>query len=147
MHTAWRAQEISGIPVLLGLLVLIFATRTKDEPQPLPSSRHELYQMAVDAALRRRLDDEGKRALARAMLTRTAVAVHGAGLREFGERSHVELALAAQGSELTLWRELVGQDKGVPLVKTLEVAGGNSSSADTHFQFKRTPPRLHVVAT
>ena len=138
----WRAQEISGIPVLLGLLVLIFATRTKDEP--LPSSRHELYQMAVEAALRRRLDEEGKRTLARAMLTRIAVAVHGAGLREFGERSHVELALAAQGSELTLWRELVGQDKGVPLVKTLEVAGVSSSSADTHFQFKRAPPTLQM---
>ena len=49
-------EEVRGVPVLLSLLVVVFATCQKDVPliEQLPTSRRELYAIVVRGALRRR---------------------------------------------------------------------------------------------
>ena len=136
-------EEVSGNPVLLSMLVLIFA----DDSELLPSSKRELYRMATRAAIAKRLASVGARdsrtsrlerrasfvdggaaASVQRVLSRVAIAAHLAEKREFTGQL-VEEAIG--GAELEQWNRLLDDARGLPLVKTIQAGDGDAAS----FQF------------
>ena len=130
--------EVRGNPVLLSMLVLIFSSAS--DSTALPSSKLELYRDATRGALQRRLT-QGIEELECAfrMLANIAVEVQlaagqqGQQVREFRQGEHVEKALAGYPNELQLWKRMLAQPGGVPLVKVVEQGEAGPGSS---FQFK-----------
>ena len=143
-------EEVSGNPVLLSMLVLVFSGGSNSES--LPASKSELYIMATRAALRKRLAPPGtldrrKSGLERQpssldsqeveptlrILWRIAIAAHLAEKREFTGRLVQE---AISSAELRQWNTMLADARGIPLVKIIEagaLAGGTSIASS--FQF------------
>jgi len=112
-------EEVRGVPVLLSMLVLLFKHREEGSTEPLPASRYDLYEMATRLA--------AKEENVLRMLRHIAAANQLAGsLREF-TTVQAEDALQKLGEEeLSLWRDKLRSESGVPLIKTLVDAGGGS---------------------
>ena len=120
-------DEASGIPVLLSMLVVVFQS-ARDATVALPQSRLELYQVAMRAAIERRLGDDKGAMVADAtiMLTRVAVAAHTAQSREF---DGALVAAALSPELLTLWEQLATEGDGLPLFKVLELASEEGATS------------------
>ncbi|KAL1499349.1 hypothetical protein AB1Y20_011556 [Prymnesium parvum] len=129
-------EEASSIPVLLSMLVLFFSGRKQTDK--LPTQRLELYRAATAAALRRRLPDAGQAKMASVMLARVAVANHLMQKREF-DSTHVARSLEGVEGGQAIWRKLLADPAGVPLVKTLELSADDSAVSTfqfTHLSFQ-----------
>ena len=150
-------DEVSGNPVLLSMLALIFSDGS--DSKPLPDSLLQLYCMATREAVQRRLAPADESVLAPAgesgqkqgssltsnlavepvlrMLSRVAVASQLSGnenLREF-TGSLVEEAISKD--ELVMWNSMLAEPRGLPLVKIIEAANGGASSFQfTHLSFQ-----------
>ena len=106
-------EEVSGVPVLLSMLVLIF-----DSSGPaarLPTNRYELYEQAMRCVLKKRSGDEHEALLV--LLRAVAMANLDANARrEFNSEDCANVLDEAQRS---LWWRLWEEARGVPLVKML----------------------------
>ena len=105
-------EEVSGVPVLLSMLVLIFKDRTRGDTTALPTDVLGLYRSALGKCLAHCND------MAAPMLTALAVANMAAHRREFTSQD-VEEALAGDAAQQTLWAHLTVEG-AVPLVRILE---------------------------
>ena len=129
-------EEASGIPVLLSMMVLFFSSRT--DTDKLPVVRLELYRVAIQGALRRRMPDPTEASAASTMLSRVAVANHLVQKREF-DSNHVKRSLEGLPGATELWKKLLTDPAGVPLVKILELSADEDSVSTfqfTHLSFQ-----------
>jgi len=129
-------EEASGIPVLLSMMVLFFSGRA--ETDKLPTARLELYRVAIQAALRRRMPDAAEAKAASDMLSRVAVANHLVQKREF-DSEHVSRSLEGLSGGKELWNKMLHEPSGVPLVKILELSADESTKSTfqfTHLSFQ-----------
>jgi len=143
-------DEVSGNPVLLSMLALIFSGGS--DSKSLPASLLQLYSIAMRAAVQRRLAPAGESGqeqqsssigsnleveLVLRMLSRVAVASQLSGkenVREF-TGSLVEEAISEE--ELVMWNSMLDEPRGLPLVKQIEAADGGASSFQfTHLSFQ-----------
>lgn len=125
--------QVSGVPVLLSLLVLVLRERS---PQSgLPSNSLELYEMAMDAAMRQCLGSAVESSDLQNLMTmfaKVGFANHGAERRIFTS-DDVGKALVEEGSELLkCWGRIPAEEP--PLLKVLEVA--TPAFPATTYQFR-----------
>ena len=130
-------EQVSGVPVLLSMIVLIFAAEAGASGltlwEVMPASLWELYNTAIAAALRRRLPNE-RIELAKSMMRRVAVHNHFSQQRQF-QMTEVVRVLSPHPEELALWNSLHDNPQlGIPLVKTLE--RGDGVESDSLYQMK-----------
>lgn len=109
-------SEAAGIPVLLSMLVVLFADGTVDA-ECLPTNRAELYGASLKMILKRRCKENLK--LAKAMLCSIALGNLNADNRREFSSENVKESLDRAGNEL--WHQLEGEPQGIPLVKILAV--------------------------
>ena len=120
-------DELSGVPVLLSMLVLILKHSTSSGGggagghgrDALPTDRYELYKAAIERSVAhhpRCAADPAVQARAIGMLRRVALANQLDTRREFTPR---QVAACLDPTELEEWRIFTALEGGVPLVKTL----------------------------
>ena len=139
-------SEVQGVPVLLSMLVLIFATRDPSQDiglKQIPQTRQQLYEFAIRGVLTRRFSDPSqtdKIDTAMAMLKLVAAENMENNRRHF-DSDNVEQALlnTPGGNELLgMWhmlQEHEGEQK-LPLVKILTDGGTRDSGTKSEYQFK-----------
>ena len=132
--------EIVKVPVTLSLLVVLLATSSEQgRPAPLPASKFELYETAVDAVCSKAQEyydlDEDADLQVKGVLQSIAVANMLAERRVF--TGHDVLAALDSEGEVELLRMMAEDDtQGVPLVKILTVPFDHHELGGYEFQFK-----------
>lgn len=129
--------EVRGIPVLLSMVVLIFASFGDDAAFKLPSNREDLYAQAMDCALRRRLAGRDDAEMGATMIRAVAAANQeawrvGTGRRRVFTAADVKASVLTE-AQWALWRSLCDSG-GVPLVKV--IAEGNEDCQGAEYQFR-----------
>jgi len=124
--------EASGIPVLLSMLVLLFADGNVSA-ESLPTSRLELYGLATEKVLQQRCAAEDEQQAMCDVLRRVAFAnLCAKGQREFSS-DDVRKQLLSE-ADRTLWKRLEQEPQGVPLIKVLAAPIDDRSPA--YYQFR-----------
>ena len=124
--------EASGIPVLLSMLVLLFANGDVSA-ETLPTNRLELYSLAIEKVLHQRCT-AAEQPVVRETLSRVAFANQRAGKREFSSNDVHKLMGEA---DRVLWSRLEDEPQGVPLIKTLATSvDGFSLGSPAQYQFR-----------
>ena len=118
-------EAVSGVPVLLSMLVLLF--KRERGPAQLPTDILGLYTEAMALSV----GDEATLS----MLRRVAFANMGSGGRREFKSADVRAALGANAAELALWQRLC-EANAVPLVKILENDALLGSQGEGLYQFK-----------
>ena len=119
-------EEVSGIPVLLSILILVFMHHRPG--QKLPTDRQSLYESGMSCALSQmpgRVEDS------MSMLRQLALANHVNKTRDFTS-TDVWRVLKSQPKELALWEQLRSKEIRFPLLKTL---AEDTAHAEGSFQF------------
>jgi len=131
-------EDICQVPVLLSLLVVILKHGPRHRQLPLPQSRLELYQKAMDFALREKLTPPLEKNCLWSMFQTVACAnmmvKEGAALavRRVFTLADVRRALRVTDF-FSSWLQLT-QAASFPLVKTLQIATDDDTK--TEFQFR-----------
>jgi len=111
-------DEVSGTPVLLSMLVLVFKFRDANSAEPLPANRYELYAMAIRYTIEHAAGGDEKRARdIREMLSSIALKAHMQRIRDFDMDF---IAKHVSSPVRNLFESMAGEVAGLPLVKTLE---------------------------
>jgi hypothetical protein len=127
-------SEAAGIPVLLSMLVVLFADGTVDVDR-LPTNRAELYGNSLETILKQRCKDNLECARAMHLLRSIALGnLSASNRREFSSK-HVKESLDRAGNEL--WHQLENEPQGVPLIKILAVpVGGFFFGSPGQYQYR-----------